>query len=822
MKPFFEKNKIHFIALLIFSLITIGFFAPVFDGKTIYQGDTVNAMGMSQELKEYHKNTGEYALWTNSMFSGMPAFMIYHGPWGDLFRPVFLTIYNVINMNTFHFLLYLLGFYFLMHSFQSNPWVGIIAAISYAFSTYFIIIIEAGHVIKHLAVAYFPFLIGSTIWLFKSDKKLKWTLITGILWALELRANHPQMTYYFMFVYGSFMVGKIIHSYFNKETISSLVKISSLSILAICIGLLSNFYSIYSNYEYSKQTIRGKSELTLNKTENSSTGLEKDYITAWSYGISESFTLLIPNFKGGGSGAIGESNKEVLKEIPGQYKQSVAGMDPYFGNQPFTSGPVYAGAIVCFLFVLSLFLLKGYLKWSLLLAGILSLMLSWGKNFMGLTDIFIDYFPLYNKFRAVASILVNVEFILPVLAFVVLHKIIKNEITKEIWLKPLYYSTLITAGFCLLCIIMPETVNTFEKENEIQSLTQRYVAYGQGTEQEIQRYLNEIFPYVVEARIEIFKSDALRSFLLILFAFGFLLIYAKNIISQKILLLGLGLLVFFDLWSVNKRYLNDKNFVSKKKMEKPFDITPADEQILADKDIHYRVYNTTMRPDQDSRTSYFHKSLGGYHGAKLKRYQELIDFHFNTGNRQVFNMLNAKYYLIKDKEGNMQAIENPERLGNAWFVQNFQIVLNADSEITAMNDFNPKVTAIVDQRFESYVKGFIYKADSLAYIRLTNYKPDRLTYEFNSTVDQLTVFSEIYYGKDWKVTIDGKPAEHFRVNYVLRAMVIPEGKHTIEFHFDPEYYTFSNNVSLVANSILMALLLGTFIRPLFGKKALEQ
>lgn len=794
----------HLIAVAGFYLITMLFFWPTFQGKVIYQGDIVNFAGMSKEIVDFRDKTGEEPLWTNSMFCGMPAYQISVMYDGNLMGYVLKIMRTGIYYAVSPVFMGMLGFYLLMLVLGIHRWISISAAIAFAFSTYFIVILEAGHNSKATAIALMPYVLASIFYAYRINR-LYGSVFVATALALEILANHVQMTYYLGIILVLVVLAEGIRSIRDKA-IASFIKTSTLLVFATILAVSTNFSNLYNTYEYSKYTIRGKSELTLDKKENQTSGLDKDYITMWSYGISESFTLLIPNFKGGGSGAIGE-HKEALKSVPSQYRQQVANMDSYFGDQPFTSGPVYVGAIVCFLFVLGLFVLQGPTKWALVISFLLTLTLSWGKYFMGLTNFFLDYVPMYNKFRAVSSILVDVEFIMPLVAFWTLHQILnKTESLEKLW-KPVLYSGAIVGGFCLLSVISPDLVNTFSKTDELEKTTQQYVAYGAGSEQEVKTFLGQMLPYVEEAREAVFTADALRSFFFVFIGFVLLALFVKDKIKANVVMIGIGVLVFLDMWSVNKRYLNEKNYVNKNKMERPVEKTAVDEQILADPDLYYRVYNTTMRPDQDSKTSYYHKSLGGYHAAKLRRYQDMIDYHFNRGNRNVFNMLNTKYYIVKDQNGALSARINPEALGNAWFVHQYKLVQNADSEIMALTAFNPSETAIVDQIFKSQVDKHKFATDSMAKITLTAYKPNQLTYSYESAIPQFTVFSDIYYKDGWNAYLDGQKVNYFRVNYVLRAMIIPSGKHTIEFKFEPETYYMGEKVSFASSSVLILLLL---------------
>jgi hypothetical protein len=568
MKQKLKSLAPHLIAVVIFYVITMIFFWPTFQGKVIQQGDIVNFMGMSKEIVDFRDKTGEDPLWTNNMFGGMPAYQISVNYGGNLMK----HLLNIMRVGIYYAVssvfIGMLGFYLLMLVFGVHRWISISAAIAFAFSSYFIVILEAGHNSKATAIAFMPYVLASIFYAYRVNRLYGAVFVATAL-ALEILANHVQMTYYLGFILVLVVLAEGILA-IREKAIAGFIKTSTLLIFAVLLAGLTNFSNLYNTYEYSKQTIRGKSELTMDKKENQTSGLDKDYITAWSYGISESFTLLIPNYKGGGSGAIGE-HKEALKEVPSQYRQQVANMDSYFGDQPFTSGPVYVGAIVCFLFILGFFVLDGASKWALIVAFLLSLFLSWGKYFMSLTDLFLDYAPMYNKFRAVSSILVNVELIMPLMAFWTLHVVLnKTESLEKLW-KPILYSGAIVGGFCLLSVMAPDLVNTFSKTDELEKTTQQYVAYGAGSEQEIKTFLGQMLPYVEEAREAVFTADALRSFFFVLFGFVLLALFVKDKVKANVVMIGIGILVFFDMWTVNKRYLNEKNYVNKNKMEKPFE-----------------------------------------------------------------------------------------------------------------------------------------------------------------------------------------------------------------------------------------------------------
>lgn len=798
MKKLFKQYLPYIAAIFIFYVIAAGYFTPViFEGKKLNQTDIRKGQGMSQDITQMQKETGEKSLWASRMFSGMPAYQI--SP-SHATYPVLNQLRNITHGflpdPASHLFAYMLGFFILLAAFRINPWLSIIGAIAYAFSSYFLIIIEAGHIWKVLVLEYIPPAMAGIIWAYRG-KFITGGVVTGLFFALQLVSNHIQMTYYFLLFVGLFLICRFIYDYKNKQ-LPRFLKASAVLLVAGAIAFGANATSMILSQKYSEQTIRGKSELTDN-TGNKTSGLDKDYATQWSYGIGETFTLLIPDTKGGATGTMGMNHPKAVQRAGGDrnMQQVVSVLDSYWGDQPFTSGPVYAGAFIVFLFIFGLFIVKGYLKWALVAGTIFSILLSWGHNFMGLTGLFLDYFPLYNKFRAVSSILVIAEFTIPVLALLALAKIYENPkiITER---KKAFYASLgLTAGVAFIFIIFPALFFNFSSINDVDRL-------------EMYKIPEIHWPAIVEnaenARISAFRTDAWRSILIILIGAGSLLLYRYKKITPKILVAGLSILVLFDLTGVDKRYLNNKSFVRPSETVVAWEMTPADKAILEDKDPNYRVFNLSVSPFQDGSTSYYHKSIGGYHAAKLRRYQELIDRHISKMNLDVINMLNARYFIIPDNNGNLQVQYNDEATGNAWFVDSLHIVRNADEEIAALSSFKPETTAIIDQRFNKQLEGFTPHHDPTAFISLKEYKINHLTYESSAGTEQLAIFSEIYYDDGltrWDALIDGKPASPIRANYVLRALRIPAGNHTIEFIFKPKAYGILEIVSIISLIILL-------------------
>ncbi|MBL4624025.1 MAG: hypothetical protein JKY42_02615 [Flavobacteriales bacterium] len=816
MKDFdFKKLLPHLIVGAVFLAIILVYFSPVLKGYKLKQGDIKNFKGMSKEIFDYREKTGDEALWTNSMFAGMPAYLVSFKKKGNLVNYIDKALSLGMDPPVKQLFLYLIGFYILLLSLKIDQLPSAIGAFAFAFSSYFFIILEAGHNTKGIAIAYMAPILAGFILAYRG-KYLMGAAITALFFALELKANHLQITYYLgivLAIYGAF---KLVESIREKQ-LPAFTKSTLYLLVAIVLAIGPNISGLWAVYEYGKYSTRGKSELTILNNKNQTSGLDKDYATAWSYGVGETFTLLVPGFKGGESAGIA-SDPELLEDAPAQYKQLLGYAQKYHGDQPFTSGPVYVGAIVCFLFVLGLFFLNGPLKWAMLLAAVLSIMLAWGKNFMPLTDFFLDLVPGYNKFRAVSMILIIAELAIPVLAFLALDKVLKSaeEIKKNI--KKLYIALGVVGGLALLIAIMPTSFTDFSNPNGDAMLGQQLQEQAGMPAAQISGF----FEQVEEIRKGIVTSDAWRSFFLVILSGSVLWLFVQGKVKKNILLWSLAILVFFDMWSVNKRYLNnEKNegkyiqWESKIANDQPYQLSQADEQILLDKDPHYRVWNTTTRLDQDGRTPYFHKSIGGYHGAKMKRFQELVDLHLNKQNMKAFDMLNTKYIIIKGQQGGLQAQQNPNALGNAWFVNEVVMAASADEEITKLNDIDPATQCIVDQRFKDQVSG-IEQGGTVGSIKLDSYDPKELVYSSNSQKEGVAVFSEMYYAEGWNAYIDGELVPHFRCNYVLRGLKIPAGEHKVEFKFEPAVYVVGEKLSLAFSILLIVGVLGAGYRELNG------
>ena len=845
MKNNFKQYLPHAIAVLAFAILTIIYFKPLFTGKELKQDDIARHKGMSKEIVDYRTKNNSEPLWTNSMFGGMPAYQIstlYPGNWISKLDNAFKLF---IPLPAGYLFLYCLGFFILLLCVNINPWLALVGGLAYGLSSYFIIILEAGHNSKANALGYLPALLGGILLLFKNRYWLGLS-VTSLFTAMELNANHVQISYY-----GYILIGFIIFGYFinalKTKTIGLFVKAFSLFLISTFIGLLPNFGNISTTNEYGKFSTRGKSELTINSQlknndNNKTSGLDEDYATQWSYGIGETFTFLIPDFKGGPSNSIKSADASALKKVNPEYREQVANSSSYFGNQPFTSGPVYIGAIIVFLALIGLFIIKNPIKWPIVIVTLLTITLAWGKNFMSLTDFFMHNIPGYNKFRAVSMILIVAELTIPLLAMLAINELFKiknwndkiklNLIKADLSLKKILITCLIiVGGFCLISYLFPDILNTFLADNEDKQLIEQAVSAG-NPENQVKPYVAELMPQLEIARKAIFKSDAFRSLIFILLAFGSLYLFYTNKIKKEMLITSLGIFILIDLWTVDARYLNDKSFITKEQnMQSITSKTAADDEILKDSDINYRVLNLTVNTFNDAATSYYHKSIGGYHGAKLKKYAELIDFHIDNeiksfykdanksfasdsamkvlfGNLQILNMLNAKYFILPGGENNAEIpLKNPMVNGNAWLVEKIVSVENANEEIISLGKINTKKEAVSQ---ENFIKSLGLKLNYSAKgdIKLISYQPNNLVYQSETSSEEFAVFSEIYYPKGWNAYIDGQLKEHASVNYVLRGLAIPAGKHKIEFKFEPVTYTNGNNIATIG-SILLIITIGT-------------
>ena len=797
---------INAIILFTFIIISILYFYPQIEGKVLEQSDITHFKGMAKELQDYRSETGEEAIWTNSMFAGMPGYMIsvaYNGNFANKLHTNFRKLLHPASM----LLLYMLGFYILLLSVGLGYWKSLIGAVAFGLSSYFLIIIGAGHNSKAYALGYLPIVVAGVIMVY-NNKHIPGVLLFTLGLSLEILAGHPQIAYYGLILLGIYVIVELVFA-IKEKSLAPFFKSSMFLLAGAILAIGMNFSRLYTSWEYSKTTIRGPSELTSNNA-NKTSGLDKDYVVQWSYGIGETLTLLVPNFKGGASqihpGIDSESYKALQQRGAQNPSQAVNSIIMYHGKQPGTSGPVYIGAIIVFLFLLGLFVVRGRYKWWLLIATIVSIVLSWGGNIMWLTSFLLDYLPLYNKFRAPSMILVIAQISMPLLGFIALNQILTGKTEKKDFLNGLKWATLITAGLSLFFAAAPGVTGSFSSPYDLRL---------------------KLPDWLIEAAVldrkAALSSDAFRSFIFIVLAAGILYLWHLKKIKTNIFIAVLGLLILIDLWAVDKRYLNDDNFISKRAATNPFPEMPADKAILQDQDLSYRVL-PLQSTFQDARTSYYHKNVGGYHAAKLRRYQDVIEHNLapemqtmirglQSGSlidsifmqTPVINMLNTRYIIY---DLNQPPLINPRPLGNAWFVEKFSIVENADEEIAALRRNNPSTNAIIDERFEEFVEGKKFNIDLNGTIELTEYQPNYLKYKTKAATEQLTVFSEIYYNKGWDAFVDGEKVPHFRVDYILRAIILPAGEHTVEFKFAPKSYFIGNKISLASSILLMLAIVG--------------
>ena len=819
------------IVIVIFAVISFAyFFVPVSQGKILFRHDSQASVGLGQELTQYEQCTGEVTRWTNSVFSGMPTYQIspsYNSTDG---LSAVMSAYHLWLPDYVWFIFaYLLGFYILLRAFNFRQSLAALGSIIWAFSSYFLIIIAAGHLWKVMALAYLPPMIGGVVLAYRG-KYLWGFIVTAVFTAFEIKANHVQMTYYYLFIV-LFMVIAYLVQAIREKRLQHFFKASGILIAAALIGIAINISNLYHTWEYQKESMRGKSELTkANSANQTSSGLDRDYITQWSYGIDETLTLLVPDAKGGASvplsqnaTAMAKANPEVENMLPQLYEA----IPQYFGTQPGTSGPVYVGAFVLFLFVLGLFIVKTPIKWALLAATALSILLSWGHNFMGFTNFFLDYVPMYAKFRTVASILVIAEFTIPLLAALALKRIVDEPTVLTKNMKYVYASLALTAGVALAIALMPSMMGPFVSDQERQMLSGI-----QGMTPDVQ---NMMLSSIATMRGAMVSADAWRSIVIIIIGVAMLLLFKAQKIKAIYLIVGISALCLIDLWQVDKRYLNDEMFVPKSERDTPQQATATDLQILKDKSLSYRVLNFASGAFNENNTSYFHKSIGGYHPAKLRRYQEMIDKYIapemqtamqaiaNKGGvmsevdgRKLFpvlNMLNAKYFIVPLQGNATTSIQNPYAQGNGWFVDKLTYVADANAEYAEVGKIDVSHEAVADKKFEP-ILGQTQTNDSTASVVLTKYEPNNMTYTVNSTKGGVVVFSEVYY-PGWTATIDGQPAELGRVNYILRALNVKAGKHEVVLDFHP---TSISTTETIAYAALIVLLLAICVAIYSEKK----
>jgi len=817
MNNWFKNNGTHIAIIAIFVVICFAYFSPVLQGKAPTQSDVISSKAMQKEIMDIKEQTGKSPLWTNQMFGGMPAFQIWvpYAYNGATYGIALITKALPNPVGTV--LLLLIGSYFLFIVLKVNPWLAAAGAIAFTFTTYNFVLISSGHSSKALAIGFFAPIIAGII-LTLRGRYWYGASLTALFLALEIRTNHVQMTYYLMLSILIF-VGVELYKAIKTKTLPALGKSLGFLALSVILAIMINAGLLWSTAEYAKETNRGKSNLTVTAAAGKDTGMSKEYAYQWSQGVGESFTFLIPDLYGGATGVDNlvkpESNmykavSEITGGDPGQTDNAIRSlaqnfnMQEYWGDKPFTQGGYYFGAIICFLFVFGLFIVKSQLKWWILITTILFMLLSFGRHLPFVSDLFFDYFPLYNKFRAVESILAVVGLVVPILAILAVKEIQEGKIDQKTLIKKLTWSAGIVGGISLIIAIMPTLFFSFKTANHaeaVQALTQAL----QNNAAIAQKIANGL----VEDRIAIGRADAFRSFIFVAIGFGIIWAFITKKMSMQ---LAFGLLTFavlIDMWQVDKRYLNNKNFEAKRDLSDYFQPRDVDTFIAADKDPNFRVFDLSINTFSDASTSAFHKTIGGYHAAKLKRFDELIQNQFSKSiNQDVLDMLNTKYIITQDqKTGSYKMQRNPTACGNAWFVESVQYVKNSDEEMKAISSFDAKKEAIVDQMYKGDMNSKLLGTGQEGFIKLTNYNPDHLTYEYSTAKDVIAVFSEIYYNKGWKMYIDGVEKPYFRADYVLRAAQLEAGNHKLEFIFHPNSYYTGEKISL-AGSILLVLGLG--------------
>lgn len=782
----------HGLVLIGFIALSLIYFHPVLKGEQIFQSDIVQYTGMAKQQLDFSTKTGVETYWTNSAFGGMPTYQLGAKYPHNYIKKLDLLL-RFLPRPADYLLLYLSGFYCLLLAFGHRIKTAFLGALTFGFSTYLIIIIGVGHNAKAHAIAYMPFLLSGIVLTFQKRFLLGF-VVTTLAAALQLVANHFQMTYYLLFIILFFVLSLIIKA-LKARQIKPLFKPSLILVFAALLSVAMNATGLMATREYAKESTRSPSELTIRPdgtVKPQTSGLDKEYITEYSYGILETFNLFIPRFMGGGNSEnVGKDSHtyeayKALGASPIQALNASKSAPMYWGDQPIVEAPAYLGATVVFLFIFSIFYYRGYHKRWLLLVIALALLLSYGKNMMWLTDFFIDYIPLYDKFRAVSSIQVVLELCVPLLAAFGLSEMLNSKNPPSKALKALKLSTATLVGLCLFFVVFKSSLFDFSSIRDSQY--QNY--YG--------------LDFIKALRLDrsaLFTSDTVRSLIFVLLMAAGFWAYLKQKIQSNSLIAILGVLILVDLGGVNRRYVNEDNFTAAIKVKKPYSATAIDKAILKDPSV-FRVYDTA---DGTTKASYFHNSIDGYHGAKMRRYNELKEFHIDSGNPEVFNMLNTKYIIYTDEQNQLQRIENEQANGNAWFIKSLETVKDANSEITALGNINTKTTAIINEKLRANAS---YTLDSLATIQLKNYAPNALEYESNNSNDGFAVFSENYYKEGWVATIDGTETPIYNVNYVLRGIEIPKGKHSIQFEFNPQVVQTGSQITLLSSVVFVLLVLG--------------
>ena len=818
--------------LILFVFLALAYFVPaVFEGRELFQQDVAGASGNASDVHRFAEATGEVSYWTNSLFGGMPMYQI---------SPSYPSLYVISKVQSiltlqwpfcllpgYSWLLFAMlgGFYLFLRALRLGRLPSVLGAVMWTFSSYFIILVVAGHIWKLMTLAFIPPTIAGIIYTYRGRYLLGGAL-TALFASLQILSNHVQMSYYFAFLILFLILGYLWEAVKGRQ-LRRFVFASLVTLGSGLIALGINSSNLYHTYEYGSETIRGGSELTTSpddkmagKAEATATGLDKDYITAWSYGKGETLTLLVPNVYGGATGALGE-NLSAMERVPADYRQIIGGLNHYWGDQPFTAGPVYVGAFVLLLFILGIFIVQGPLKWALLGGTLFSVFLAWGHNMMWLTDLFIDYVPLYNKFRTVSSILVVAEFTIPALAVLALIQFVREPRAVLQNKVALWVSLGLTLGLSLILALIPGTFFSLMSDQEQDMFRQ---AMGNS-----QLPIPSIMASLKDARASIVSSDAWRSVFVLLLSLGACALYVWGKIKSPVLYILIGIITLGDLWLVDKRYLNDEHFIDKAlvaQQAKP--ITDADRQILLDKDPHYRVMNLSVNSFNDATTSAHHRSIGGYHAAKLRRYQDLIEHQLSKQNMEVYNMLDTRYFILPDNASGKLHVEfNEEAFGPAWFVDQIQWVKNADEEMKALEDTPLQDKGIVDERFRPMLKDYqpLAANDTVMpepIVELRSYTPNKATYRTTTTQPRLLIFSEVCYPHGWKLMLDGKQElPLIRADYVLRAAYIPAGTHELEMTFDPSSIHRTELIAGVSTALLILLLVGALLSALFFPRPAE-
>ena len=805
MKSFFEKYGAVLLAVILAFVLAFTYCKPVLSGKVLQSGDNINATSNLQEVVEYTKTTGDHTWWTGSVFSGMPTYQIGGGYYRSeaMMAPFVRFLYKGMGNPAWILVFYFLSFFLLIRTFGVNKWLAIVGGIAIGLSSYFLIIIAAGHVTKPIPISFIPLVLAGFCLIFRK-KYLIGSIMVMFFTAMGFNP-HPQMSYYIFMMIGVFFVAVLVQ-HIKEKRWKDLGIATLIFALSLGIGLGTGSSSIFANREYTQETMRGGHSDLVSEGETTDAsemkGLDIDYATQWSYGIDETFSFLIPGFKGGSSNYELSKSSHTYKTavalgLPSRTAQEFVKSIPlYWGDQPFTAGNVYMGAIVCFLFLLGCLIVKGPYKWALLISTVFSIMLAWGSNFMWLTKLFFNYFPLYNKFRAVSSILIVAEIAMPLLGFLALKALMDGSVSKEKAQKSILIAGGISAGLCLCFALFGKSFYSFTGPTDTMLLAQ----------------LPETIVEAIRTdRATLFTSDAWRSFAFIVAAVALVFFYNEKKLKLAPLALGLGALILLDMWPVDKRYFNDSFFVTPTTQKANFDKQPWEEAVLQDTDPHFRIMNRTTNTFNESRSSYYLKSIGGYHAAKLRRYQDLIDEHLNPMHMPVIGMLNAKYIIAPGEDGQPQVWLNQYALGNAWFVDSLVIADGAREESDALNEIDLTHMAVLDQCFADHVININPDIAPDAEVHLTAYTPKQLDYDYTTSQPGTIVFSEIYYPYGWKASIDGEPVDHYRVNYTLRALNVPAGEHHITFLFDPDSVRKGDNIATVCILIMYLLMAAALV-----------